>query len=96
MSKIIISGNIEYPKEQITKIIIDLIKGRLLTIKDEIELIKIDLNHSKNKFNLSNEEFLIKYQNEKLGDEEDYFVWESSIKLLDKLKKEKQLLKAVL
>ena len=96
MSKISISGNIEYPKEQITQQIIELIKGRLLTIKDEIESIKIDLNHFMNKYNLSNEEFLNKYQNEKLGDEEEYFVWESSIKLLDKLKKENQLLKAVL
>jgi len=96
MSKISITGNIEYPKEQITQLIIDLIKGRLQTIKDEIESLKIDLNHFKNKFNLSDEEFLKKYQNEKLGDEEEYFVWESSIKLLDKLKKENILLKAVL
>jgi len=96
MSKISISGNIEYPKEQITQQIIDLIKGRLLTIKDEIKSIEIDLNHFKNKYNLSNEEFLKKYQYENLGDEEEYFVWESSIKLLDKLRKENQLLKAVL
>ncbi len=96
MSKIIISGNIEYPKEQITQQIIDLIKGRLLTIKDEIKSIKIDLNHFMDKYNLSNEEFLNKYQNERLGDKEEYFVWESSIKLLDKLQKEKQQLKAVL
>ncbi|MHA1855112.1 MAG: hypothetical protein ACTSYY_03630 [Promethearchaeota archaeon] len=96
MSKISISGNIEYSKEQITQQIIDLIKGRLLTIKEEMKSIENDLTHFKNKYNLSNKEFLTKFQNENLGDKEDYFVWESSVKLLDKLRKEYQLLKAVL
>ena len=96
MSKISIIGNVEYPKEQIIQLIIDLIKNRLLTIKDEIRTIKIDLNHFTNKYNLSNKEFKEKYHNENLGDEEDYFIWESSIKLLEKLRKEKQLLKVVL
>ena len=96
MSKISISGNIEYSKEQIIQQIIDLIKGRLLTIKDEIESIKIDLKHFNNKYKLLSGEFLEKFQNENLGDEKDYFVWEGSIKLLGKLKKENQLLKAVL
>ena len=39
MSKISIIGNVEYPKEQIVQLIINLVKDRLLTIKDEIEFI---------------------------------------------------------
>ncbi len=96
MSKISIIGNVEYPKEQIIQLIIDLVKDRLFTIKDEIKTMKIDLNHFKSKYNLSNEKFQEKYSNENLGDEEDYFIWESSIKILEKLRNENQLLRAVL
>ena len=95
MSKISIIGNVEYPKEQIIQLIIDLVKDRLFIIKDEIKTIKIDLNHFKNKYNLSNEKFQEKYSNENLGDEYYYFIWESLIKILEIVINQIQLLRSI-
>ena len=96
MSKINIIGNTNHPKDQIAKGISNLIRGRLMAIKEELVAIENDLNNYKNKYNLNNEEFLQKFNDGELGDEEDFFIWEGSLRLHEKLKNEESILRDVL
>lgn len=96
MSKIQIEGDTVFSKEKITEQLLNLIKGRLGTIKKEIKEIHNDLEHFQDKFALSNEEFLIKFQDGSLGDDKDYFVWKGSLDLLASLVEEENMLREVL
>ena len=96
MSKINIIGNTNHPKDQIAKGISNLIRGRLMAIKEEILSIEDDLNIFKSKYKLNNKEFLQKFNNGELGDEEDFFIWEGSLRLHKKLKNEESILREVL
>ena len=86
MSKINIVGKTTYPKDQITKGIINIIKGRLMAIKEELISIEKDLTNFKSKYNFDENEFLQKFNGGELGDNEDFFIWEGSLKLYEKLK----------
>ena len=67
-----------------------------MAIKEELIAIENDLNNYKNKYNLTNEGFLQKFNNGELGDDEDFFVWEGTLRLYDKLKNEESILRDVL
>ena len=96
MSKIQIEGDTVFSKEKITEQLLNLIKGRLSTIKKEITEIKTDLEQFHLKYSLTNDEFLNKFQEGILGDNNDYFVWKGSLELLHALIDEEKMLREVL
>jgi len=96
MSKIQIEGKTAYPKEKITEQLLNLVKGRLTIIKKEITEIQMDIKQFQSKYSLNDEEFIEKYQNGELGDDQDFFVWKGSIQLLDALSEEEKMLREIL
>ncbi|MFV2015768.1 MAG: hypothetical protein ACC656_10090 [Candidatus Heimdallarchaeota archaeon] len=96
MSKIHIEGDTVFSKEKITEQLLNLIKGRLGTIKKEIKEIQNDLEYFHKKFALSDEDFSLKFQDGILGDNKDYFVWKGSLDLLASLVEEENMLREVL
>jgi len=96
MAKINIKGETTHPKDLITKGIMNIIKGRLMAIKEELIAIEKDLAELRRYYNLSDDEFLQKFNNGELGDDEDFFLWEGSLRLHDTLKTEENLLRDVL
>lgn len=95
VSKIDIIGKTTYPKDQITRGILNLIKGRLMAIKEELVSIEKDLTYFRGRYNLDDKEFLQKFNSGELGDHEDFFVWEGSLRLYEKLKDEESILREV-
>ena len=93
MSKIRINGETKFSKEEITKGILNVIKGRLMTIKEEKMIIEKDLEHYRKKFDLNDDEFLHKFNNGELGDDEDFFIWKGSIEIVNNLLEEEKLLR---
>ena len=96
MSKINIIGKTTHPKDQITKGILNIIKGRLMAIKEELTSIEKDLTQFREKYSLNDEDFLHKFKSGELGDNEDFFVWEGSLRLYEKLTAEETMLREVL
>ena len=96
MSKITIVGKTTHPKDQITKGILNIIKGRLMAIKEELTPIEKDLAQFREKYSLNDEGFLQKFNSGELGDNKDFFVWEGSLRLYEKLKAEENMLREVL
>ena len=96
LSKINIIGKTTYPKDQITKGILNIVKGRLMAIKEELLSIEKDLTSLRGRYNLDDKDFLQKFNNGELGDNEDFFVWEGSLRLFEKLKSEESILREVL
>ncbi len=96
LSKINIIGRTSHPKDQITKGIINIIKGRLMAIKEELASIEKDLTNFRGRYNLNDNDFLQKFNSGELGDNEDFFVWEGSLRFHAKLKNEESILRDVL
>ena len=81
MSRIRIEGVTTVSKELIARGVVNAVKGRLMAIKEEIQAIDKDMELLHKKYDLDDEEFLLKFGNGDLGDDEDFFLWESSLKL---------------
>lgn len=96
MAKINIMGKTTHPKEKITEEIMNIIRGRLMAIKEELISIEKDLTDFRSRYNLNDDNFLQKFNNGELGDNEDFFLWEGSLRLFDKLKTEESVLRDVL
>ncbi len=96
MSKIRIVGLTSLSKEVIAEGVLNVVKGRLMVIKEELHNLKNDLARLEEKYGYSSDIFLQKFQNGELGDEEDFFVWQGSLNLLKGLHEEEQLLREVL
>ena len=96
MSKVKITGETSSDKNKIEKTINDLIKGRLLTIKSELQSIDDDLNSFSLKYNMNRKEFLTKFDKGLLGDDEDFFTWKGNIKIKRALIEEQDLLREAL
>ncbi len=94
--KVKIIGETSADKIKIEQHIIELIKGRLNVIKEELKIIEEDLNFFTRKHNFTNEEFLDKFNHGVLGDDEEFFVWEGSLKLRNDLLEEESLLRDAL
>jgi len=89
-------GKTTHPKEKITEEIMNIIRGRLMAIKEELISIEKDLTDFRSRYNLNDDNFLQKFNNGELGDNEDFFLWEGSLRLFDKLKTEESVLRDVL
>ena len=96
MSKIRIEGDTTFPKEVITNELVNIINGRLMTIEEELRGIEKDLENLRAKHGMDDRTFLSKFENGDLGDDEDFFVWESSLKLRDNLEDERRIIKEAL
>lgn len=96
MSKIRIEGNTTFPKEVITNELVNIINGRLMTIEEELRGIGKDLEEFRTSHGMEDTDFLLKFENGELGDDEDFFLWESSLELRDNLKDERKILKEAL
>jgi len=96
LSKINIIGKTTHPKDQITKGILNIIKGRLMVIKEELASIEKDLTQFREKCSPNDEDFLQKFNSGELVDNEDFFVWEGSLRLYEKLKAEENMLREAL
>ncbi len=66
-----------------------------MAIKEELTSIEKDLTRFREKYNLKDEDFLQKFNSGELGDNEDFFVWEGSLLLYEKLKAEENMLREV-
>jgi hypothetical protein len=93
MSRIRIEGETTYSKEVIAHGVMNAVKDRLTVIKQDIQELDIDLESFRRKCELSDENFLEKFENGELGDDEDFFIWESTIKLKQKLIEEQMVLR---
>lgn len=96
MSNIEILGKFSFPKERITQEILELIHRRLEYITIEQENLTKDLTNFQSIYHKSNEEFLDDFTNGKMGDEQDFFIWKSSLKILKDLTEEEKMLKDLL
>ncbi|MHA1168707.1 MAG: hypothetical protein ACTSRU_12845 [Candidatus Hodarchaeales archaeon] len=83
-------------KNKIEESVIDLIKGRLITIKSELQSIDREIADFILKYNMNSEEFLSKFDNGLLGDDEDFFTWKGKIKIKQALINEQELLRETL
>ena len=93
MSNIEFIGKSHYSKEVINQEIIGLVQGRLIFIKEEIKNLHTDIITFQKIYKKSNDVFLQEFQNGILGDDEDFFVWSSSIDILKELTEEEKILK---
>ena len=96
MSKIEITGPTSLPKEILTNQLLELVQGRLMTIQEEKSEIIHDIELYQKKYGFSNDIFLEKWLMGQLGDDQDFFVWESSLNLLKKLDEEEVILREIL
>lgn len=92
MSKVKIIGDTSTDKEILEEKITDLIKERLVTIKQELSEIESELSFYSKKYSLNEQDFLEQFNNGSLGDDEDYFIWEGSLNIKQKLVKEQEML----
>ena len=67
-----------------------------MAIKEELISIEKDLTDFRSRYNLNDNDFLQKFNNGELGDNEDLFLWEGSLRLYEKLKMEESVLRDVL
>ena len=96
MSKVKIIGETSIDKDILEAHITKLIKGRLMVIKTELTEINDELAYYTKRYQLANEEFLQKFNAGALGDEEDFFMWEGSLKVRRKLLEEQQMLSEII
>lgn len=96
MSKIKIEGETKTEKAELEKKVVNLVKGRLIAIKKELESIKVDLDFLANKYSMTNDEFLKKFETGELGDDQDFFLWEGSVKMKNSFLKEQEELREIL
>lgn len=92
MSKVKIIGDTTTDKVLLEEKVLDLIKARLNAIKTELNEIEKDNSFFQKKYKLSTKEFLEKFNDGSLGDDEDFFVWEGSLNVKNKLLEEQRLL----
>lgn len=95
MSKIKIEGETKTEKAELEKKVVNLIKGRLIAIKDEIISIKEELRYYTKKYEITHEEFVEKFQNGDLGDDEEFFLWESELNMKNALLREQEELREI-
>ena len=96
MANIEILGEYNFPKEKITHEILELIHRRLEFISSEKQKMEGDLKKFHDLYQKSNDDFLHDFQNGKLGDQEDFFIWKASLKLLKDIIEEEKMLKELL
>ena len=96
MSKIEINGPTSLPKEVLTNHLLELIQGRLITIQEEKSGIIHDIELFQKQYGYSDEIFLKKWDKGDLDDNQDFFIWESSLRLLKKLKEEEDILREIM
>ena len=96
MSRIQIIGEDGLTNQETTNEVLELIKGRIRAIFKEVEILQADINLFVAKYNISSEQFWIRFEQGDMGDEEDFFVWHGSMKLLENLNAEKLMLRNIL
>jgi hypothetical protein len=96
MSRIRIDGETNHPKDVIARDVVNAVIGRLAAIKETVQAIDADITAFHKKYGYSNEEFLESFRRGDLGDDEDFFAWEGSIKLRQKMIEEEGNLREVL
>ena len=96
MSKIEIKGDTKFSKELISEQLDTLVKDRLHLIKKQIKEVEQDLNYFRKKYKMSDSEFIEKFEAGELGDDEDFFIWKGSIKVLSGLNEEQAILQDVI
>jgi len=96
MSRIRIEGETTVSKDIIARGVVNAVKGRLMAIKEEIQAIDKDIELLRKKHGIDDEDFMLKFTNGDLGDDEDFFVWESSLKLRKSLVDEQAALREAL
>lgn len=92
MSKIQIIGNTKFPKQKIEKQVVNLVNNRLVIIKEEIQSALDELSFFEKKYDMNSKDFLNKFSKGELGDDEELLIWKASIKILEKLNSEQELL----
>lgn len=92
MSKVKIIGETSTNKEILQEKVTDLIKERLVTIKKELIDIEAELVFYSKKYSLNEKDFLEQFSNGSLGDDEDFFIWEGTINIKQKLITEQKML----
>jgi hypothetical protein len=96
MSRIRIDGETAHPKEIITHDVINAVIGRLMAIKETLQAIEADLAAFQKRYGYSDDEFRIMFTRGDLGDEADFFAWDGSIRLREKMVEEDAILREVL
>ena len=96
MSKVKIEGVSDLIKPKIENAVLELVKGRLTTIKGDLTQIDKDLTSFSKKYLMTEDEFLKKFDDGSMGDDEDFFVWNGSIKIRLSLLEERDLLREIL
>ena len=96
MSKFQIIGKTKSSKDILTQHLTNLIQGRLITIKDELKAIGKDLGELNEKYQMTDDIFQKKFSQGSLGDDQDFFTWDASINLKNKLIDEEAQLRELL
>jgi hypothetical protein len=96
MSRIRIEGETSHPKEVIARDVVNVVIGRLAAIKETLQSIDADLKIFHKKYKHSDEKFLELFNRGELGDDDDFFAWEGSLKLRKQLADEDAVLREVL
>ncbi|MHA1720603.1 MAG: hypothetical protein ACTSXK_13865 [Promethearchaeota archaeon] len=96
MANIEFTGQLNFPKKKITNEIIELVQGRLEYIRQEKIKILDDIKNFQQRYNKSNDDFLKDFQSGTIDDHEDFFIWKSSIQILEDLNEEEKMLKELL
>jgi len=91
-----IEGVSDPKRPKIESAVLELVKGRLMTIKGDLTQIDKDLASFSKKYRMQDVEFIKKFDDGSVGDDEDFFVWKGSIKLRLSLLEERDLLREIL
>lgn len=82
--------------QETTNSVLELVKGRIRAIDKELQALQADTDQFSTKYNLSNEHFLARFELGEMEDDEDFFVWQASIKLIKDLNTEKMMFRGIL
>ncbi len=86
--------SIEIP-ENSKQILKDLLESEIKRLNEKVAVLNEEISFYENKYEITTDEFLRKFNSGELGDEEDYFSWYSIYDILSQVKDKIESLESI-
>lgn len=98
MAKFQVVGETKYSKEELTAVIVEYLRGRLVEIKKQISELEKTVDFLQRKYGAAWDVFSEKFRKGELGEDADleYVEWHAALELLSELRRERDMLTEVL
>lgn len=98
MAKFQVVGETKYSKEELTAVIVEYLRGRLVDIERQISDLESVVDFLQRKYGVAWEVFSEKFRKGELSEDADldYVEWHAAVELLSELRKERDMLTEVL